>query len=371
MRLRVRFGAEDFSRQLSCLFGIPRDGRGQAKWEQSDRLLVKRCGGGGAPSERRPRREKSKGDQATREREGYHKCVVMNGIKPATQAGYQERILRALLHIQAHLDSTLELGELAGVACFSPYHFHRVFRALTGEPVQEYVRRLRLERAANQLRLQNSPVTEVAFSAGYESHEAFTRAFHTMFNMSPSQFRTGRRADPESPSGTHFEDTAGYRTPGYGEPPAVEVVTLSPQSVLFLRHVGSYSQVGATWGRLCGWAGGRGLMGPSTKFLGISWDDPDVTPAEKLRYDAAIVIDRPVTPEGEFGMTELAGGDYATIRHRGPYETLSVSYQKLMGGWLPGSGRELRDAPCFEVYLNSPQTESPENLLTLIHVPIA
>jgi AraC family transcriptional regulator len=67
---------------------------------------------------------------------------------------------------------------------------------------------------------------------------------------------------------------------------------------------------------------------------------------------------------------ELAGGEYATLMHKGPYEGLGRAYQALLGGWLPQSGRELRDAPCFEVYLNSPQTSRPEDLLTLIHVPV-
>jgi AraC family transcriptional regulator len=276
-------------------------------------------------------------------------------MKPATAESYQERILRVLVHIQGRLDESLELDELARVACFSPFHFHRVFRALTGEGVQQYVRRLRLERAAQRLKLQEQPVTEIAFEAGYESHEAFTRAFHTMFGKSPSEFR----------------EPGGYQPPDYGAPQPVEIKTLTPQTVVFLRHVGPYDQVGATWGRLAMWAGMRGLIGPASRFLGISWDDPEVTTPGKLRYDAAITLARPIQAEGEFGVTELAGGEYATLLHKGPYENLSETYRLIFGGWLPASGRELRDVPCFELYLNSPQHTQPEELLTLIHVPIA
>jgi len=296
-------------------------------------------------------------------------------MKTTTAATYHERILRTLLYVQGHLDEPLELDDLARIACFSPYHFHRVFRALVGEPVQEYVRRLRLERAAQCLKLHDRPVTGIALDAGYESHEAFTRAFHAMFGMSPSDFRAARsaacQAAPESPSGTHYDNTSGYHPPDYGDPPAIEVKTLKPQRVVFLRHIGPYDKVGDTWARLGAWAGPRGLFGPATRCLGISYDDPEITPAGKLRYDAAIAVNRPVEPSGEIGVMEMAGGDYATLTHKGPYENLSRAYRALFGGWLPASGRELRDAPAFELYVNSPQTTQPEELLTVIHVPLA
>jgi AraC family transcriptional regulator len=107
------------------------------------------------------------------------------------------------------------------------------------------------------------------------------------------------------------------------------------------------------------------------RMIGLVHDDPDVTPADKVRYDAAIVPSRPVDPEGEFGVTEIPGGKYAVFTHRGPYETLGQSYQRFFGNWLPKSGHELRDAEAFEEYLNSPMTARPEDLLTRIHVPLA
>jgi AraC family transcriptional regulator len=106
-------------------------------------------------------------------------------MKEETLRFYRERILQVLLHIQRHLDEELPLLELADVACLSPYHFHRVFRGMVGESVAEHVRRLRLERAALQLKHTRYSVARVAFDAGYESHEAFTRAFKGAFGESP------------------------------------------------------------------------------------------------------------------------------------------------------------------------------------------
>jgi AraC family transcriptional regulator len=140
--------------------------------------------------------------------------------------------------------------------------------------------------------------------------------------------------------------------------------------LVFLRHVGPYQEVGPTWGKLTMWAGMRGLLGPGMKMIGIVQDDPDVTPPDKVRYDAAVVVTRPVEPQGDFGVMDLPGGKYGVATHRGPYEGLARTYQQVYGGWLPKSGLQLRDTPAFEQYLNSPRDTKPEDLVTLVHVPV-
>ena len=291
-------------------------------------------------------------------------------MKSSTEQDYHERIVRTLAYIQRRLDEELSLQELASVAAFSPFHFHRVFRGLVGESLKEYIRRLRLERAAQRLKRQEESITQMAFDAGFETHESFTRAFTTMFGTSPSNYRRAHAPAPESASGTHLDDVSGYHPPNYGDPPAAELQTLPAQKIVFLRHNGPYSQVGPTWGRLMSWAGRRGLLGPKMRMLGIVYDDPGITPTDKIRYDAAVVVDRLVEPEGEFGVTELPGGEYAVFTHRGSYENLSATYQRIFGGWLPKSGRELGDAEVFEEYLNSPMNTRPDDLVTRIHVPL-
>jgi AraC family transcriptional regulator len=291
-------------------------------------------------------------------------------MKPSTERDYHERIVRTLVYIQRHLDDDLELDTLASVAAFSRFHFHRVFRGLTGESLKEHIRRLRLESAAQRLSREDGPVTEIALEAGFAAHESFTRAFGAMFGVSPSGYRAEHKPAPGSTSSTPLDDISGYQPPDYGEPLSAEVKELPPMKVVFLRYAGAYSQVGATWSRLMSWAGMLGLLGPQMRMIGIVHDDPDITPADKVRYDAAVVVNRPVQPEGEFGVTELPGGKYAVFSHHGPYDSLGKTYQRIFGGWLPKSGRELRDAETFEEYLNSPGNTRPEDLLTRIHVPL-
>jgi AraC family transcriptional regulator len=295
----------------------------------------------------------------------------------STQQTYKERILAVLVHIQQHLDEDLSLNELARVAHFSPFHFHRIFRGLTGESVQEHVRRLRLERAAQHLKTGDEPIINVALEAGYEAHEAFTRAFGAMFDCPPSEYRRQKQARPVAavPSGVHYRaggDVQDFNPiPNGGQTMDVRSERMPAMRVVFVRGVGPYKEVArAAWERVCAWAGPRGLLGPNSLFLGICHDDPEVTPPDKIRYDAAIVVDRPVQPEGDVGVQEIPPGTHAVTTHRGPYETLHESWSRLCGQWLPRSGHTLRNAPSFEIYRNDPKRTPPAQLMTDLYVPI-
>src|SRR5262245_58455522 len=119
-------------------------------------------------------------------------------------------------------------------------------------------------------------------------------------------------------------------------PPATKIETHQPRRVQFLRHVGPYMEVGPTWQKLMGYAFRKGLVQSGPLVLGICHDDPEVTPADNLRYDCALTVADSVGPEGEFGIQTIDGGDFAVARHLGPYENLKQSYQWLFGVWLPG-----------------------------------
>jgi AraC family transcriptional regulator len=92
-------------------------------------------------------------------------------------------------YIRFHIQERLDRETLADVAGFSVPHFHRIFTAHVGESAISYVRRLRLERAAQKLRMGAVDITEVALAAGYDTHAAFSKAFKQQFGLSPSEFR--------------------------------------------------------------------------------------------------------------------------------------------------------------------------------------
>ncbi len=292
-----------------------------------------------------------------------------------TQISYRERMTRVLCFIEEHLDEPISLDELADVACFSPYHFHRVFRGMVGETVKGYVRRLRLERAAAKLTNAAASITTVALDAGYESHEAFIRAFRARFGCAPGEYRHRTRAQRiECLLGDVIgpDSTANNRKSKLGAAIVdARIETLPKTKVAFVRHVGPYVNCKAAWDKLCGWAGPKGLLTNDAVFLGICHDDPEITPPEKIRYDACVVVSENVQPENEVGVTEIGGAEFAVATHLGPFEKLKDSYAELAGRWIPSQGRECESMPSLEFFYRSdPENTPPEKLVTDIYIPL-
>lgn len=297
----------------------------------------------------------------------------MEKRRAATEKDYRERILKVLVHIQGHLDGDLDLGVLAEMASFSPFHFHRVFRGMVGEPVQGHVRRLRLEWAAFRFKHGDASVTEVALDAGYETPEAFSRAFRSRFGVSPREYRAAHFE--AAPSGVHYSpdgNVEAFTPVASEEPMEVRIEVLESSSVAFVRHVGPYDQVGQAWQKIYGWAGPKGILGPRTLAFGICHDDPEVTPPERLRYDAAVTVSDDFEGTGEIGVQRIEGGRYAVTTHIGSYALLGDVYSRLLGQWMPA--HDLRPAPgqpSLERYRNNPMMTPEDELRTDIHMPIA
>lgn len=150
----------------------------------------------------------------------------------------------------------------------------------------------------------------------------------------------------------------------------VAIKPMKPMRVAFMRHLGRYGEVGNTWEQFLTIMGKDGYLGGNPMMFGICHDDPEVTPPAKLRYDACLTVDENFAPTGDIGVQTVAGGEYAMTTHTGPYNTLGRTYAEFLGQWLPRSGRELRNDPCLEVYLNDPHGTPPDELLTDIYAPL-
>ena len=128
----------------------------------------------------------------------------------------------------------------------------------------------------------------------------------------------------------------------------VEIIELEALDVAYVRHTGPYDQCGTAWDELCQWAAPRGLLQPGAKMLGLSYDDPQITPPEKIRYDACLEIKEEINIDTPIGKRCLEGGIYAMTTHFGPYDKLSETYSLLCGQWVPQNGYEIDNRECID-----------------------
>ncbi len=282
-----------------------------------------------------------------------------------TRLDYISRVERVKEYIFEHLDDDLGLDRLAGVAAFSHYHWHRIYRAITGETAAQTVKRLRLHRAASELIRSSDTIKSVAARAGYGSVEAFSRAFRSAYGEPPATYRE-RTQLSDRPSPDRKKEIGMYD---------VEIKNLEPLKLAAVAHYGDYIEIGRTFEALMTWATGSDVLKEAHGAAAVYYDDPAAVPEDQRRSEAGLVVTRDIGPETITGdrqvrMIEVAGGRHAVLVFKGPYEELQQPYDWLYGTWLPESGEEAADQPLHEKYLNDASKTPPAELLTEICLPL-
>jgi AraC family transcriptional regulator len=282
--------------------------------------------------------------------------------KASTRLDYGRRIARAMALIAADPARSPTLEELAAAAAFSPFHFHRLYREMTGETPAETLQRERLSRAAAMLVRDGLDVAAVAKRSGYGSAAAFTRAFRAAYGIPPATYRDrGGIGAPLPPQPSKDEDAMSYEIV-IREEPALRLAAMS--------HRGAYAGIGTVFDRIMAWAGARGLIGPDTRFIGLYHDDPTSVAEKDLRSEACVTVPAGVGGDDGVHIIELPPTRVATLTFKGPYAELESAYSWLYRDWLPGSGEEPDDQPCREDYLNDCRTLPPSEWLTMVMLPL-
>lgn len=285
---------------------------------------------------------------------------MVTGLPNLAKFDYVDRVNRAIDHAVRHLAEPLPLADLARVARFSPYHFHRIFSALMGETVHAFVKRVRLERALYLMSHQSGlSLTQVAFACGFSSSSDFSRSFRARYPVSPrgldiERFRSERRADLlETLAPQQRHRLAGLPA---GENPDGFTVRLRPvpaRRVAYVRVFHPYDGgVPAAAARLVAWAEARGLA--DGQWLGYQWEDPETVPLEQCRYDVGLEIPREVVVRDEVGTIEFPAMTLAEIDVVGPVDLELRALQWLYRAWLPTSGFAPDHQPCFEAWHGRP-----------------
>jgi len=275
----------------------------------------------------------------------------------------EKRARLVIEHLLRSVANPPSAGDLASVAGFSRFHFHRVFQRLMGETLGDMSRRLRLEAGAHMLRTGGErSVGEIAFDCGFDSHEGFTRAFKSQFNCSPTEFRDKGelRYEIPSPNQVHFGwPVRPILAPSGDIDMETTITTFGPARFAGIRHVGPYPQIGSVFGRLGGWVGQNQIK--AGNFVMFCYDDPGSTPEAELRSDAACEVPADFTTDDPnirvFDMPEIK---VITATHMGSYAGLGEAWGKFCAFGVPAAGVKPDGQWSFEVYRND-CSKVPEN----------
>lgn len=283
------------------------------------------------------------------------------------------RINNAILYIETHLSEKLILSDIAKEAYFSPFHFHRIFSLVVGETVNNFIARLRIEKAANFLIHQKEiSITEVSEIIGFTSLSSFSRAFKKFYGISPAEFKElspekySKICKTESKNGQVVVSFEQYicnvnnalnwiKMNGKTTIQNVEELQLA-----YISHKGEMEKIGKVFNRLIQWAAPKGLMNQENlRLLTIYHDSPKITSPENIRSSIAIVLNTETTVEGEVRLKTIQPGKCIVSR----FEITPNEFQQAWESnfvWMSENGYKKGDKDPFEIYYNN-AAEHPEN----------
>lgn len=286
------------------------------------------------------------------------------------RALYVKRLEEALNFIDQNLTSDLDLSKVAGAAHFSPYHFHRIFCALMDETPQDYINRLRVERAANLLvKTSSLSITEIAFASGFSSLSAFSRSFKKTFGVSPRQYLNRETALP-APVNRPSPLTSEPEPPI--DMPDVKIVQSPPIHLAYFASRRGYDpqSVKTTWLKMFHWAEAHRLMTPETRLVAISYDDPEITPIKKCRYYACIPVPEEIKDDPSASFFDFPEHLCAVQRIECETDEYLAVYRRFYRYWMPGSGFVLTDYPPYEIYYDAPDVHPGSKYVFDLCIPV-
>lgn len=271
----------------------------------------------------------------------------MPDLSDLANRDYVQRVNRAIDHVTRHLAEPLQLGKLAKVAAFSPFHFHRIFRAMLGETVHAFVKRTRLERALYLMSHDRQPLTEIALEVGFQSSSEFSRSFKAHFGVAPRAFDLdGWRAAGR--------DRLKIRSSRTHDAFRVTVRSLPARRVAYLRVFRPFEKgrVPRAAAKLVAWAKARGLS--EGQWLGWAWEEPELVSLDRYRYDVGVEVPEGVLLGDDVGEQRFPPMKVAELPLKGTLALEARAFDWLYGHWLPRSGFVPDHQPSFEAWNGLP-----------------
>jgi AraC family transcriptional regulator len=271
--------------------------------------------------------------------------------KVLTNRLYTDRISKVIDYIEDNIGSKPRLNELADIAMFSKYHFHRIFKNVTGETLNDFIKRVKMIKAHRLLMIDKTiTIKELTYLLGYNSMANFSRDFKDFHGISPSEIKSTSVIKEER---VNKKDNNALNIQYKG------IEKIPDTFVLYKKLTTGYSteSIPKAFDELYRIA--LDYHFKIKQFVGIGYDDPDYTPANKCKYDACIVVDKDDIPKNTpCNSKKIKGGQYAVFYFEGYKDDISSAWDYIFKEWLLNSNYIPSDRPHLEMYLYSEQYES-------------
>ncbi len=286
---------------------------------------------------------------------------------------YRARIDRVIDHVQRNVADEHRLDDLAAIACFSSFHFHRVFKALMGETVHAFVARLRLQRAVYLMAHEPTrSLTDIAVTCGFSSPSSFSRSFKQHYGVPPRAFDLSALKAESRRSLNEIVRLDLPRLPKGHNPDGfhIEIRTLPARRLAYRRVHGSYRPgvVEAAARDMVAWAERSGFA--DGDWYGYTWEDPDLVPLELCRYDVAVEIPQDAALDASVGDLALPEMTVAEVDVRGSLELEQRAIDWMFETWLPTSDWLPANYPGFEFWNGRPYAHGDTYFELRLQLPV-
>ena len=286
-------------------------------------------------------------------------------MQAESRARYAERIERsiALLERNASAGQLISVDDLASAAALSSYHFHRIFRLMTGEAIGAAVSRIRI---GGSLHLLDRSIPDAVAQSGYGTSQAFARAVKNRTGLTPSALQKDAQLRGEIEMSLAVSDGAGGASP----PLSITMTSVTPLVLVAIRNVGDYKELNHGFGQLIECIAQQADPQSITGLYGIPHDDPRELEPNQCRFDCAVSSDVKVTPEGDLSLLKIAGGPALRMVHSGDYDEIHNNLDALYAAAV-GADLSVSNEPLFIHYLDDPEEIPVAALRAEIFLPLS
>lgn len=308
---------------------------------------------------------------------------------------YYIRLNKTIDYIHNHYADELNLTRLADVACFSKFHFHRLFRTMVGETLNDFVQRIRLEKSIQKLIKEPSQsITEIALDCGFSSSQNFATLFKASYGLPPSTVRKEYNWDNYKikmeklrikdknvlqPAEAYLYDV--YRNKrqlpidrimDQKSIPDVKIVERQPLRVAYVRIIGHYREetIVPAFKKLLQWATPREYLTGKAIVLGVIGSPTSITPEDKLIFDACITVPDSVKADQWVNIQTLPGGKFGVHHCEIERNSAEAMWMNVMLNWLFHSDYQPDDRPLWQIFYNDPETHPLKHQILDLCLPI-